>query len=195
MMTHHAIRNWLYYVASSAQLAPQMEVAVFASQPESRLDVHIRISREVVDVAFISVYAHEHTRRAAAALAGACEHYMLHKYETYGAAAVRDRLKLVAFVTDCYGATSSHCRPLISRLVHIRAHRANASYTSALAATHRDFSVMVQRRVAALLLANATTLEPALGLPVPVWAPAATVPDEDSTSEHSVADRLVAVAR
>lgn len=190
MMCHHAIRNWLYTVASSAQLAPQMEVSVFCDHPELRLDINIRISREIVDVAFISIFAAEHTRRAAHTSGGAAEHYMTHKVGTYGAAAEQDRLKLIAFVVDCFGATSSHCRPLISRLVQIRAHRSNASFASALAATYRDFSVTVQRRIAALLLANATTLEAPM-LEAPVMAPAAAFFD-DSASERSEG-RMVAV--
>ena len=192
MMTHHAIRNWVYCIASSAQLAPQLEVSVFSSQPHSRLDINIRISREIVDTAFISVFAAEHTRRAADTSGGACEHYMGKKVGSYGAAARLERLTLIAFVVDCFGATSSHVRPLISRLVHIRAHRSNASFASALAATHRDFSVMVQRRVAALLLANATTLEPS-GLQAPVMASAAASVD-GSASEHSHEGRMVAAS-
>ena len=158
MLAHHTIRNWLHTLASSASQYPRKEVCPFTSRPNLRVDLYLATTRIAVDNALISVFSREHTALATTAPAAAADAYEQSKVDTYGASAATDNIRLVPFVVDCFGATSKSCRPFLSVLIASRATRFNASIPATRSALQRDFSVMLQGRVASLLLPNANTL-------------------------------------
>lgn len=162
---HHAFRNWVFYLASAANLHPQLEQRPFASRPDQRIDVLINATRQVVDTATISCFALVHVAPAAAFPAGACNAYEQTKIATYGVAATTDGFKLIPAVVDCFGALSKSAITLIKGMIVKRADRHNASVAAALPAHFRDLSIIIQRAWAKLLLANAFYDLPSSGPP------------------------------